>query len=619
MKALKTKVAVVLTSAAIATGALTGCSVPTADSVVQNNHAGDTVSSSALAIEPPGPGEVIDAAMKIYEAVEQCRSNEAAGLPCTQSTGETVNEIYTMLRDFTIKYDKDQERARASFDEVIKNQKDAAVQAEWREVAADLETSHVNIQLLNSYSECARIVASNTTGNCTKIDELGNTVPGGQPATFETLTTIQDDIIAQDSGSRDNVGGYRISPTYFAQRIGGSNAKNPYAAQGLMHAVLAYEDAAEVSRQGLTPGTKLSYYPSSHVNEVGQQIAAIAAQETGYFASRIAAAKMNSRTDFAESLERVATVGRADTSPVLSIATQQSTFTFPGWSLTSQLADNQAYFAGKKSGTVLLTNIGDSSSTPKSENTELPTSKQLAAFGEDFGASYVHTQQLYGKELPAIPGQITGNPGKTNMNAAARIWSAPQNTWDATTKFRVGNSVDHDVMFPMGCSYGHSYPTLNNCLPVTSTGVVGYGDKVKMKGLKGDYVDVTIPESAITKRSLPVTLYAQATDVQKGWGYRGHSGQTELTLGKTMGPVAVKLGSSDITALSARPGASFAEPTWQAYNTMHPRFDMPDRNNGATYYDDKTDSFGPGVLLAIKDVKAGNLLFHTVDSSGALR
>lgn len=611
------KLAVALSSAALLTGVIAGCSAQSADSLAADPRA--HTDAAKLGIELPGPGAVIDAAKTIYDKVEHCRSNQAAGLPCMQSTDETVNQIYVMLRDFTAKYDKDQERARASFDEVIKNQKDAAVQAEWREVAGDLETAHVAIQLLNSYAECAQVVASDKTGDCTKIDELGNTVPGGQPATLDTLTKIQNDIIAQDNGSRDNVGGYKISPTYFAQRIGGSNAKNPYAAQGLMHAVLAYEEALEVSRQGLTPGTKLSYYPSSYVNEVGQEISAIAAQETGYFAARIAAAKMNGRTDFAESLERLATVGRADTSPVLSIQAQQNLFTFPGWSLGKQLAANQAYFVGKKTGAVLLTNLGDSSSAPKPENAGLPTNKQLSAFGEDFGADYVKTQKLYSKELPAIPEQLAGNAGKKDMNAVARIWSAPQKTWDATAHFRVGNVVDHDTIFPMGCSLNRSYPTAAGCAAITSTEAIVYGDTIRMKGPKGNFVEVTVPAGAVMERPLPVTIYPQATDVEKGWGYQGHSGQTQLALPKSMTTIANKLGGSEVTALSAQPGPRFAEPTWEAYHTMHPRYDMPKGPNGATYYDDKTDSFGPGVLLAIKGVSAGNLQFDEVEPAGALR
>ena len=68
--------------------------------------------------------------------MELCQSNEEHGLPCTQSNEETVNQIHTMLKEFTAKYEHDQEMTRASLDEIINNQKDEAVKAEWRAMRA---------------------------------------------------------------------------------------------------------------------------------------------------------------------------------------------------------------------------------------------------------------------------------------------------------------------------------------------------------------------------------------------------------------------------------------------------------------------------------------------------
>lgn len=121
-------------------------------------------SKSTLKIAPPGAGETFEAGKALYEAAELCHSNEENGLPCSQSNEEAVNQIYTMLKEFTAKYEHDQETTRASMDEII---------------------------------------TANQTGTCEKVDALGNKVEGGQPATFGSLAHTRDAIITNDKGNKE--------------------------------------------------------------------------------------------------------------------------------------------------------------------------------------------------------------------------------------------------------------------------------------------------------------------------------------------------------------------------------------------------------------------------------
>lgn len=584
---------------------------------VPSQAATTSVASTAkLGLPTPGPGDVINGAKAIYDAVKQCDSNQAAGLPCFQSTGQTVNEIYTMMKDFTAKYDVDQARTQQSFDVVIANQKNEQVRAEWQAVRADFETSHVGMQLLESYADCARVYTSDEDDTCMKVDSLGNVEPDGQRATTETLSRIQSDIAFNDSGLRNNVGGYTLSPADLAQRIGGKDAGNPYAGDGLLHAILDREQTSEAVRQKLTPGTALSYYPSAYVNRVGEEVTAITTEETGYFAARVAASTMNGDTSFAAALSKLANSGRPTSSPVLSIEAQREAHVFPGWTPETQLSENQSYFVGEKTGAVLLKNHGDTTSAPSAEAKDLPTAKELNDFGSDFGARYTKYQALNPTELPAIGDQLAGNAGKSGGTGVARLWSAASPTWDVSLRHKAEVSGDH-----LGATYSLNCLTSDDmlresCPPivsdqVASAPVTGLGSKIRMKGENGKTVEVAIPADATVTQSVPFTVYPAATNVQKGWGTGGSSGQTLLTLPDSMSGIAKELGGSKVVAMSPQPGSSFAEPTWDAYTHA--------QETGTRHLGRRTDSFGPGVLVKVHDASAGNLEFVRVATGGALR
>ena len=560
-------------------------------------------SKSALKIEPPGVGEIFGAGKALYDAVELCQSNEEHGLPCTQSNEETVNQIHTMLKEFTAKYEHDQEMTRASLDEVINNQKDEAVKAEWRAMRADFETSHVGLKLLDSYGDCARIITANQTGTCEKFDALGNKVEGGQSATFDSLAHIRDAIIANDKGNSDHVGGYSLSPADLAQRVGGKSAKDPYSGDGLLHAILDREQTKEIARQQIKSGTRLTYFPAEYVNSVGEQVNALTQLEAGYFNSRITAAQMEGNKEWGDTLDRLARSGRPDSSPVLSLAEQRKTYEFPNWSPDHRLADNQAYFIGKNLGTVLLTNDGTSGGAALPTAANLPTAKQLQNFGADFGPTYTKYQKLFPNQLPAIDGQRFGNAGSHDMNAVARLWSAPQATWQS--RLRESNR------FSLECWEGHhdGYNDLQaNCAGDHAPMATHLGTTATVNNKASGTTTVPISEAMLKQESVPYTIYPKPTDVQKGWGDGGSSGQTKLTWPTVDG--------RDVDMLSPRPGAVSADPTWKAYTY----YDYNCTSNmGATSCGwSHSSSHGVGTVVDM-DASAGNLEMLPIESAGALQ
>jgi hypothetical protein len=119
---------------------------------------------------------------------------------------------------------------------------------------------------------------------------------------------------------------------------------------------------------------------------------------------------------------------------------------------------------------------------------------------------------------------------------------------------------------------------------------------------------VPISEAMLKQESVPYTIYPKPTDVQKGWGDGGSSGQTKLTWPTVDG--------RDVDMLSPRPGAVSADPTWKAYTY----YDYNCTSNmGATSCGwSHGSSHGVGTVVDM-DASAGNLEMLPIESAGALQ
>ena len=567
--------------------------------------------TAKLGVPVPGAGDVIGIGKGLFDAFMLCEDNRAAGLPCTQSTAKTVSQMYAMLASFTARYDEDQKRTRESFDQIINLQHDANVKNEYNLVRNDLETTYVGLQLLKSYGDCTTKFVSGTSEACMKVNKFGVVDEDGQAATAENIGKIRDAIIANDEGVDGSIGFKGQDAPSFAQHVGGRSADDPYSQTmegGLLPALLSQAEAAEVHNQGLTPGAHLTYFPSSFVNKMGDTTQAVTQLEEGYFSVRVAASQMKGKHEDAKALTSLALSGRGSGSPVLSISQQRKSFQFPGWTPDTKLADNQAYFIGKKSGGVMLTNEGNSNggSAPTAKN--LPTTKQLQDFGSDFGSSYVKLQKLHPAELPVLNDQAFGNP-----NAVARLWSAPQPTWKAAMQ-------SDDKRFDGACT-NQMYRLADwsafksACKVQTSPTVTVVGESA-LVNKDGKFTIVDIPASELKQQSVPFSIFAAPVDTQKGWGDGGSAGETPVNLPASMTDFAKKFDGLDVRVMSPRPGTVSADPTWAAYTRVS--YELHRSGHHSTQEIKRQATMGPGVTIEM-DANAGNLEMVATEKSGLLR
>lgn len=405
-----------------------------------------------------GPGDVIGAASTIWSQTSLCMENLDNGLPCTQSTAASVSQIHNMMSTFIKQYEKDRVRTMKSFDVVVANQKDAAVRQSWESVRADLETSHVGMNIYNSFLDCVDVAAHadpNKPATCSKVNRFGVKV-GTQEATPQAIMAGRDMLIANET--RDNttgVGGYALSPTDLMQRLGGGTM-NPYENRSVLGAIVDRDRAAEVARQGDAVGSKLFFAPASYVNEVGNTVTNIADSEQAYFAVRVVAASMRDDKGFASDLQDLAANGRDDSSPILSIDSQRKTFTFPDWTPDHQLAANQAILATSE-GPVLTQNLG--TSNEPTTKAPLPSPQLMETISRDMAnnGGYAKYVQKYPEAMPAVDkiGQLTvpRTDGSRNLESqrvddtVARWWSSPITVFGGTIQPRsaYGFTLPHDA------------------------------------------------------------------------------------------------------------------------------------------------------------------------------
>ena len=112
----------------------------------------------------------------------------------------------------------------------------------------------------------------------------------------------------------------------------------------------------------------------------------------------------------------------------------------------------------------------------------------------------------------------------------------------------------------------------------------------------------------IEQRTVPYTIYPKPTDVQKGWGDGGSSGQTKITWPKVDG--------RDVDMLSPRPGAVSADPTWKAYTYYD--YNCTSNMGAMSCGWSHSSSHGVGTVVDM-DASAGNLEMLPIESAGALQ
>ena len=161
---------------------------------------------------------------------------------------------------------------------------------------------------------------------------------------------------------------------------------------------------------------------------------------------------------------------------------------------------------------MLLTNDGTSGGAALPTAANLPTAKQLQNFGADFGPTYTKYQKLFPNQLPAIDGQRFGNSGSHDMNAVARLWSAPQATWQS--------QLHESNQFSLACWDGtttattickRTVPAITHPWPLTR-----YNRNSPQQGERNH--QRADPRRMIEQRTVPYTIYPKPTDVPEGLG-----------------------------------------------------------------------------------------------------
>lgn len=408
---------------------------------------------SDLTSELPGPTEILGAASAILDFISLCQENEKAGLPCTQSTAETVDEIYTtvtqtysLLQSFVTQSEANQQQILNDLGTIFSSEAYNDFENEWNGVRNDLQNSYTGILIYQGLLDCLTnlpATATDPAGTCTTYNTSRIAQPN-QPATAATISGVVSTLTTFVNGTQWN-----NTPVNMASNIGGNfsiptagAAVNPFVATNgtaeptVLGTLVEYQLAQEAAKQGLQVGSSISYFPASLVNNLGAAVTEIVSLEAQYFNLQVIAGYLsatstqsNSYTN-AQGFAQLAQNGTTGPQGILSLSQQLATYTFPGWTPTNQLSNNQGYLVGSSFGAVLLTNNGSSESTPSSDQ-GLPTTAQLEQIGQVLGPQYAEIAKLYPDALPSSPSAEWGNLGATSDTSVGRWWTVPQATWNA--------------------------------------------------------------------------------------------------------------------------------------------------------------------------------------------
>lgn len=399
-----------------------------------------------------GPGEIIDYAKKAYTAykVADCIGGGKADLiSCLVSAGEaggpTTADVYNKLTElsasfdkYQVQYKKDHQAVMQTLGVISADQKETALSVQVAQLRDDSERAHVAVTMAGALTDCsAKVLSPDAARESCDIFDSNGLKLRTKPATIDTLNDVKHRFLEQnfDDGGigRDR---YLKSPAVYSQILAGTpetggDAKiadiDPYRQSGVLRWTLDKANAAEVARQGFPVGTQLTVLPASYVNSAGHKVSQIIDEESGYYMTRILAAKLAGRDDQAQSLLNLSEHGRQDSSPVPSIAEQREIYQFPGWTSTTPLQPNQYLLRGQRSGLAKVTvNQG---ATPADDAT-LPTGEQVTKLADDMGFSGTHYSSLTKTDpaaFPALAGQLPGP-----YPAVARYYTKARNDVVAT-------------------------------------------------------------------------------------------------------------------------------------------------------------------------------------------
>ena len=183
------------------------------------------------------------------------------------------------------------------------------------------------------------------------------------------------------------------------------------------------------------------------------------ALEENHFTTRIIASKFAGDTTLANDLEDLATNGRPDNSPILSVLQQYKSFTFPGWSPDKPMPATDAFIAGPEVGVIRISNRGTTADSVTTADT--PTPDQVQSLASDLatsGTTYSKLSEVYPDALPAAQGQ----QGQGNPDQVGRIWTKPQEIDGVTLNMRKdsdpSNGQEHFVRRADIGDWSHSLP-----------------------------------------------------------------------------------------------------------------------------------------------------------------
>lgn len=580
--------------------------------------------------------QAADIAQQIYEAVELCKVNQENGLPCRQTTAETVDEIYTTLNNFITTYNADQANTEAALTAIFTSLQQSEETQAWDQVVNDLTKGKRMFTILTSWIGCKKALAAATAGSaptCQTSDING--IASTMAATPELVTSLAQEIVSIDA----NDPAAQTTPWYndyqtLLPKISGS-ASSPYQSGdgSLLHAVVSTAAANEAAKQGLTPGTPLRFYSASYVNQVGQAVSSVVAQEAMYIVARIAAFGFNAAAaqpsspnqaylaedaaDYLAQMNGTNADGSAASLVAPTPAQQLTAYTFPGWSPSTPLNPNQAYFTGPNTAPVLLTNLGNSTSTPsQSAASTLPTATAVQNIATDIGLNpsqerqsteaggpYAVLSKLYPEALPRRT-----EPTIPNDSSLGRWWTAPQTTW---------NSWETNNTSPLRYTGTGSENLNGDPVPVT---VLGSNFSIWGHPLTGSEI---VSTSQLERTAAAYDIFGRTTDTQGDSGWLGDGGgATPLQLtgtpfasllhvdpsnspGSFGGPAFI--GSSRLVTPTSKYPAGYAAPVWDVYGTAGGSF-------GAV-----ASTFGAGLLVRTEGVEAANVTVQPMNSGGALQ
>lgn len=389
-----------------------------------------------------GVGSVIgyvDQAYKAYQVADCIFSAKMSFTDCVIKMGsdsKSIDDVYNEVKKLSDEFNKfekqykvDHQSVMAALTEIASDQKNLALATQVAQIHDDTERAHVGVIMMRALIDCSANMLAPDAGvqRCAIVDQYGKTIRT-EPANTDTLHEVQRRFVSKyfDGNGNDL---FAKEATVYSQILGGrpsyagehDPAKlDPIRQTGVLARTVDKFNSEEVLRQGFNMGTKLTVFPASYVNRLGQSVNQLIDEESGYYLSRIFAAQLAGQDELAQSLSSLADEGRDDSSPVLSLAQQRQVYLFPDWSPRNQLEPNQYLLSGERSGAIKVT---VKQSAELVDNDSLPTEAQVTKLADDMGfaGNNANFDKLTAGDPEAFPAIAKQLPG--NASAVARYYT----------------------------------------------------------------------------------------------------------------------------------------------------------------------------------------------------